>query len=165
MAEYESEDEYGNCIFCKIISGEIKTPGIFYENENYMAFLSTFPNCIGNTVVVPKKHFPSDVMAMEDNALQEFIVEAKKVSKILENQFDDVGRVGVIMEGTGINHAHIKLYPMHKTEFLKGNDWTQCPSGIDTFFEKYEGYLSSNDSLRADDEELAELAKQLKESQ
>jgi len=47
--------------------------------------------------------------------LQEFILVAKNVAKKLEDYFPDVGRVGLMMEGTGIDHAHIKLYPMHGT--------------------------------------------------
>jgi diadenosine tetraphosphate (Ap4A) HIT family hydrolase len=165
MTEYESEDKNGNCIFCKIVKKEMETPGIFYENEKYLAFLSIFPNTIGNAVVIPKKHNISDVLKLEDDILQEFILEAKKVSQILEKRFENVGRIGLIMEGTGINHAHIKLYPMHDTKFLKGNDWTQCPSGINKFFDKYEGYLSSNDGPMAKEEDIKKLAKELKNIQ
>ena len=37
---------------------------------------------------------------------------AKKVAKILERGLS-VKRVAMVMEGMGINHAHIKLYPLH----------------------------------------------------
>src|SRR5574344_837498 len=109
MAEYESSTEEGNCIFCEIIKGSISTPGIFWENEKYIAFLSIFPSVEGFTVVAPKKHYPSDVLQMPDEDLKEFILVAKRVSEILLKHFEDVGRVGLIMEGTGVNHAHIKL--------------------------------------------------------
>ena len=59
-----------------------------------------------------KEHYGSDVLKMPDDVLQGFIL-SKKVAGILENYFEDVGRVGLIMEGTGIDHAHIKLVPMH----------------------------------------------------
>ena len=36
----------------------------------------------------------------------------KKVAKLLEEKLN-VKRVAVIMEGMGINHVHIKLYPIH----------------------------------------------------
>jgi len=108
MADYKSTTDKGECIFCKIISGEIKTPGIFWENNEFMAFLSTWPNTDGFTVVVPKQHYGSDVLGMPDEILQKFVLAAKTVSKKLIKHFDDVGRVGLIMEGTGLDHAHIQ---------------------------------------------------------
>ncbi len=162
MADYKSETDKGECIFCKIISGEIKTPGIFWENNKFMAFLSTWPNTKGFTVVVPKEHYGSDVLKMPDEILSEFVLAAKIVSKKLIQHFDDVGRVGLIMEGTGINHAHIKLFPMHGTEHIKKGEWKQYHSKINKFFETYEGYISSHDGPQADEEKLKELAKKLK---
>jgi diadenosine tetraphosphate (Ap4A) HIT family hydrolase len=155
-----------DCIFCKIARGEIAPLGnaMIYEDEKFMAWLSPFPNTLGFSVVIPKKHFPSDVLKMSDNDLKEFVLVAKKVSEILENYFEDVGRVGLIMEGTGIDHAHIKLFPMHGTEYMKKGEWRQISSGkADLFFENYAGYLASNDGPKANFDELARLAKEIKE--
>jgi len=163
MADYKSKTDKGKCIFCKIISGEIKTPGIFWENDEFMAFLSTWPNTDGFTVVVPKEHYGSDVLGMPDEILQKFVLAAKTVSKNLIKHFDDVGRVGLIMEGTGIDHAHIKLFPMHGTGHMKKGEWKQYHSENDKFFETYEGYISSNDGPKGDEQKIRELAKKLRE--
>jgi histidine triad (HIT) family protein len=166
MAEYSSKTKEGNCIFCKIASGEIQPLGNakIWETEKYLAWLSPFPNTEGFTVIIPKKHFGSDVLQMPEEELKEFVLETKKVSTLLMDSFKDVGRVGLIMEGMGIDHAHIKLFPMHGTEYLKKGEWKQIHSNIDTFFDKYEdvGYISSHDGLRADDAELKKLADKIK---
>lgn len=162
MADYKSTTSQGDCIFCKIVSGEIKTPGIFWQDDNFMAFLSIWPNTEGFTVVVPKKHYGSNVLALPDPILQKFILAAKKVSQILLQHFKDVGRIGLIMEGTGVDHAHIKLYPMHGTSHMKKGKWKQYLSGDDKFFETYEGYLSSNDGPKADEKKIKKLAQSLK---
>lgn len=162
---YEPKTQDNKCPFCEIVSGKLETPGIFWEDENYIAFLSIDPNTIGFSCVVPKKHYGSDIMKMDDGSLKDFIVAAKKVSVILENYFDDVGRVGVIMEGTGIDHAHIKLVPMHGTEYLNNGKWKQVLSREDFWFDKYEGWISSGSGSKADPDELAHLAKKLKDSQ
>lgn len=154
-----------SCIFCEISKGNIKTPGIFWEDDDYMAFLSTFPNMKGVTVVVPKEHYSSDVLGMDDENLCNFTLTAKKVSNILVKYYEDVGRVGLVMEGTGIDHAHIKLYPMHGTEHLIDGEWKQHASKIDTVFDTYPGYISSNDGPEADKEEISQLASKLKEIQ
>ena len=162
MAKYDHHTKEGKCVFCEIAKGNLKTPGLFWENDSYMAFLSTYPNTEGFTVVIPKKHYSSDVLSLEDSVLQEFIIVAKKVSNILLNYFPDVGRVGLAMEGTGVNHAHIKLIPMHGTANMKKGEWVQCPSSINSFFNKYEGYLSTNDGPKANEDDLAKLADGLK---
>jgi len=162
MADYKSTTSDNNCVFCQIIKGNIKTPGIFWENAEFMAFLSTWPNTKGFTVIVPKDHYGSDVLAMPDSKLSKMVLVAKKVSTILIKMFADVGRVGLVMEGTGVDHAHIKLFPMHGTENLKTGNWKQHHSKNDKFFEQYEGYIASNDGPKADEQELKKLAKQLR---
>ncbi len=102
---------------------------------------------------------------MPNEALVRFLLAAKNVAQILENFFDDVGRIGIIMEGTGIDHAHIKLVPMHGTEYLKQGLWEQILSGKQFWFEKYEGWISSGSGPMADPEELKRLAQGLRESQ
>jgi len=163
MANYKSSTEQGKCIFCEIINGNIQTPGIFYEDKKYMAFLSTWPSVEGFSVVVPKKHYGSDVLAMPDKKLQEFVVAAKHVSNILLHHFAEVGRVGLIMEGTGVDHAHIKLVPMHGTGHMKQGVWKQYLSGRSDYFTKYEGYIISTDGPKADVDMLKELAEKLRE--
>lgn len=162
MVDYKLAIDKSECIFCKIISGEIKTPGIFWEDDEFMAFLSICPNTDGFTVVVPKKHYGSDVLGMSDEILQKFVLTAKNISKILIKCFNNVGRVGLIMEGTGIDHAHIKLFPMHGTGYMKKGEWKQYNSDNDKFFKTYEGYISSNDGPKEDEQKIYELAKKLR---
>jgi len=162
MADYKSSTDEGKCIFCEIVKGNVQTPGIFWEDNEFMAFLSKWPNTEGFTVLIPKEHFGSDALSMPDDKLSRLIIAAKKVAKILTEYFDDVGRVGLITEGTGVNHAHVKLYPMHGTQPLKSGKWEQYHSKIDTFFDIYPGSVASNDGPEADDAELKELAKKLR---
>jgi diadenosine tetraphosphate (Ap4A) HIT family hydrolase len=149
-----------DCIFCKIVKGEAPCHKI-WEDEKHLAFLSIFPNTKGFSVMVTKKHYPSDILALPEDALKEFIIAVKKVGKLLEEKLDDVGRTGVIFEGFGIDHAHAKFFPMHGTK----EQWRPANlNNINKYFEKYEGYISSHDyPKRADDKELEELAKKIRE--
>lgn len=151
-----------DCTFCKIASGAMTTPGVFWEDENFMAFLSKWPNTEGFSVVIPKKHFGSDVLAMPDDILCQFVKAAKTVSRILVECFRDVGRVGLMMEGTGVDHAHIKLFPMHGTEHLSRGEWRQHPSTRRVFYNTYQGYLASHNGPEADEDKLRRLAEKLK---
>lgn len=164
MSDYEPTTSGGFCPFCEIAAGRLETPGIFWQDEEFMAFLSIDPNTLGFSCVIPKEHYDSDVMKMPDDVLGRFILASKKVTQILEKTFDDVGRVGVIMEGTGINHAHIKLAPMHGTEHMKRGEWKQYLSDKEFWFEKYEGWVCSGGGPAADPVELKKLAERLREA-
>lgn len=163
MATYDATTE-SKCIFCEIVAGRFQTPGIFWENDEFMAFLSIDPNTEGFSCVIPKEHHGSDVMKMPDQMLQKFIITAKNVAGILENYFPDVGRVGVLMEGTGIDHAHIKLSPMHGTQELKRGEWKQYLSGKEFWFDQYEGWICSGGGPIADMNQLKVLAENIKKS-
>ena len=163
MATYDAKTEKGMCIFCEIIEGKLETPGVFWQSNEFIAFLSIDPNTEGFSCVIPKKHFGSDILKMQDDVLQRFILAAKQVAQILEEYFDDVGRVGLIMEGTGIDHAHIKLVPFHGTTELKTGTWTQYLSDKEFWFETYEGWICSGGGPLADPKELTKLAQGLRE--
>ena len=165
MANYEPRTKDNKCIFCEIASENRKARGLFWQDDEFMAFLAIDPNTEGFTCVIPKEHFESDVLKMPDDILQKFIIASKKVANILENYFDDVGRVGLIAEGTGIDHTHIKLVPMHGTENLKKGEWKQVLSDKEFWFDKYEGWISSGGGPMAKPENLKKLASELKKSQ
>lgn len=163
MANYNPTTKDDKCIFCAVVAKNISAPE-FWEDEEFLAFLSIDPNTKGFSCVIPKQHFASDVLKMPDEVLQKFVLAAKHVSMILENFYPDVGRVGLIMEGTGIDHAHIKLVPMHGTEHMKHGEWKQYLSGQEHWFDKYEGWISSAGGPMADREKLSSIAQQLKSS-
>lgn len=148
-----------NCVFCKIVSGEDPSHKI-WEDENFIAFLSIFPNTEGFSVVIPKKHYDSYPFNLPDDALIGLVLAAKKVAKLLDAKLEDVGRTGMVFEGFGVDHVHAKLFPMHGT---KMDNWKQLKSNVEKYFDKYEGYISSHDYKRADDEDLEKLAKKIKE--
>jgi diadenosine tetraphosphate (Ap4A) HIT family hydrolase len=164
MGTYEARTNDNKCVFCEIIQKN-DPASIFWEDDSHIAFLSIDPNTPGFSLVVPKKHHRSDILKMPDTELREFIVAAKRVAGVLENFYPDVGRVGLIMEGTGIDHAHIKLIPMHGTEHMLRVEWKQYLSDVEHWFDEYEGWISSAGGPNANMAELLDLTDQLKKSQ
>ncbi|KAJ2519661.1 hypothetical protein GGI11_001245 [Coemansia sp. RSA 2049] len=139
-----------DCVFCKIVAGESPSYKVL-EDDKHVAFLSIFPNTRGFTVVIPKQHMSSDVLGLDDEAYTALMLFTKKVDKILRRGLR-VDRCAMIVEGMMINHAHAKLVPLHG---LDGR--TQVVSEGTTFFEKYEGYVSSMEGPTASNEELAQV--------
>lgn len=151
-----------DCIFCQMVAGTAACHKI-YEDDKHLAFLTIFPNTKGVTVVIPKAHIGSSPFEQSDEVLQDLIIATKKTAQLLTNYFADVGRCGMVFEGFGIDHLHAKLYPLHNTA---QKEWTPIESGSanKTYYETYPGFISSNDSHMADQNELAELAKNIRES-
>lgn len=147
-----------DCIFCKIAKG-IEPCHKIWENEEFLAFLSIFPNTLGYTIVIPKRHYPGYAFDLSDDILTSLIAASKIVGKLLDSKLDDVGRTGLILEGMGVDHVHAKLFPMHGTAKLK--KWKPLITHLDKYFEEYEGYISSHDYVRADDKDLEKLAKKI----
>lgn len=149
-----------NCLFCKIVSGEVPNHTV-WESETHLAFLTIFPNTEGVTVVISKNHLSSYIFDQSDSDIQSLMIAAKTVAKKLDTYYQDSNRCGVVFEGFGVDHLHAKLYPLHGTGNL--TEWKNIESGpINTYFETYPGYISSNDSLRAEDSALAALAEKIR---
>ncbi len=148
-----------DCIFCKIAKGEAPAHKI-WEDDKYLSFLSIFPNTEGFSVVITKEHYPSYPFDLPEDVLIGLVKAAKQTAKLLDTKLDDVGRTGMFFEGFGVDHVHAKLFPMHGT---KMTEWKPLKSNVDKYFEKYEGYISSHDYKRENDEKLADLAKKIRE--
>lgn len=148
-----------NCIFCKIVKGEAPSHKV-WEDEKHIAFLTIFPNTDGETIVIPKDHYTSYIFDLPDKVIDELMIATKKVAKLIDKNLDKVGRCGLVFEGYGVNHIHAKLFPMHGTKDL--GEWKPIEITMDKYFEKYEGYISTHEGKRADDEKLANIAKKIK---
>src|SRR3989338_3357292 len=147
-----------DCVFCKIVNGQAPCHQI-WEDANHLAFLSIFPNTEGFTVVTTKKHYTSYAFDLSDEILKKLVIATKKVAKLLDVKLEDVGRTGMIFEGFGVDHVHSKLFPMHGT---KNKKWKPLSSGIKKYFKKYEGYISSHDYKRENDDKLKKIAQKIK---
>lgn len=147
-----------SCIFCKIVKGDAPAHKI-WEDENHLAFLSIFPNTEGVSVVITKEHYPSYVADLSDEVSNGILSAAKKVAKKIDAVYDDVDRCGLVFEGFGVNHIHVKVFPLHGT---KADNWKERASNVDKYFEFYEGHISSHDYKRADDDALAKTAEKIR---
>lgn len=98
-------------IFTKIIKGEIPSYKVA-EDENHYAFLDINPMMVGHTLVVPKVEVDY-IYELEDEVLAALNVFAKNVALAIE-QVLPCKRVGVMVIGTEVPHAHIHLLPFQK---------------------------------------------------
>ena len=103
-----------DCIFCKIINGDIPSYKI-YEDEVVLAFLDVNPYNPGHTLIVPKKH-TLDINSIDDETLMHILKVSKKISKLLTDKlkcegFTLIQNNGFVQE---VKHFHLHVIPKYK---------------------------------------------------
>lgn len=99
-----------DCIFCKIIKGEIPCTKI-YEDENFFAFLDIKPVSDGHLLIIPKKHIVW-MQEADDETISEIFKLTKKFMLALKNGINcDYVQVSVV--GNEVPHFHVHLIPRH----------------------------------------------------
>ena len=102
-----------DCIFCKIIKGEIPCYKI-YEDEDTLAFLDIAKEGYGHTIVVPKKHSPC-LLETDAQTLEKCFNTVKKVANHFIKNCGFSGFNLIINNGKdsgqSVMHLHIHIIP------------------------------------------------------
>lgn len=101
-----------DCLFCKIINGEIPAKKI-YEDENFLAFHDINPKAKVHALVIPKKHIPTlmDISKADLELIGEMHEIIQKVVKKLnldEKGFRVINNCGDF-GGQEIYHIHYHI--------------------------------------------------------
>ncbi|MBN1376822.1 HIT family protein [Candidatus Woesearchaeota archaeon] len=110
-----------DCIFCKIVKGEIPCAKI-YEDKEFLAFLSIGPVNKGHTLVIPKEHSKNlfDFPKAEESDLVEFL------KKVADAVVKGTGADGFNLSlnngkaaGQLVFHTHFHIIPRFNNDGLK----------------------------------------------
>ena len=96
-------------IFSKIIAGDIPSYKIV-EDDRFYAFLDINPMTKGHTLVVPKQE-TDYIFDLDDALLAEMVIFSKRVALAIEKAIS-CKRVGMMVIGLEVPHAHIHLVPI-----------------------------------------------------
>ena len=106
-----------DCLFCKIIKGDIPSYKIL-ENDTLYVFMDINPNSNGHMLIIPKEH----VVTVLD-VKKEFIIEALEIIKeklypLLRNQLNIDGLTITQNNflGQDVKHYHIHLIPRYNKD-------------------------------------------------
>ena len=108
-----------NCIFCKIIKGEIPSMTI-YEDVVVKVFLDINPTTNGDTLIVPKKHI-ENMLDLDDKTLSHIHKISKEIYNVLKEKLniDGLTLVQNNFYGQEIKHYHVHLIPRYKNDDVK----------------------------------------------
>jgi len=102
-----------DCIFCKIIKGEIPCYKI-YEDDDTLAFLDIAKEHYGHTLVVPKKHY-INILDCDGESLKKVILAVQKISKhyVTNCGFKGVNVLNAneLEAGQSVFHLHFHVIP------------------------------------------------------
>lgn len=98
-------------IFSEIAKGEIPSYKIA-EDEDFFAFLDINPMAKGHTLVIPKKEVDY-IFDLDDEVLAKLNIFAKKIA-IAQKEALQCLRIGFMVIGLEVPHAHIHLIPINK---------------------------------------------------
>ena len=110
-----------NCLFCKIIRGEVKAEKVA-ESNSFIAIKDAHPATDGHTLIIPKQHFVT-LLDIPNKLGCEMLEFVKKVSsELMEKKLGD--GFNIIMNnlepaGQLVMHAHIHIIPRKEKDGIR----------------------------------------------
>lgn len=107
--------KHENCIFCKIINGEIPSAKVF-ENEHVLAFLDISQVTKGHTLVIPKLH-EENIYELKPETAKELFSVVPKIANAIKEAYQPLG-LNILNNngkdaGQAVFHYHLHLIPRY----------------------------------------------------
>lgn len=111
-----------DCVFCKIVRGEIPNTTLF-EDENVLSFLDIMPAAKGHALVIPKKHYAT-LLDMPHEELKGVIEAVQKVASATMVALEGVEGFNVLQSnneaaGQVVPHVHFHVIPRRKEDKVR----------------------------------------------
>lgn len=114
-----------NCIFCKIIAGEIPSHTL-YEDEQFKVILDVGPATKGHALILPKDHYANLYELPEETAADAMKLAKKMMITMTEklkcDGFNVIQNNGEVA-GQTVFHFHMHLIPRYQGDQV-GLTWT-----------------------------------------
>ncbi len=123
-----------DCIFCKIIKGEIPSFKV-YENDDVFAFMDINPILSGHTLIIPKRH-AENIWEIPGEDLAAIHSASKKIAAAMKETLNPDGIALLQLNGRAVNqvvmHYHLHLIPRSGSDpELKMTNWELVPGNMD----------------------------------
>jgi histidine triad (HIT) family protein len=98
------------CVFCDTIAGAAPA-SVIYRDELVIAFMTIHPSAPGECTVIPLAHV-DHFTDVEDATAERIMRVAQRIGRRMMHAFQPQ-RVGMVVHGYGVAHAHLILVPQH----------------------------------------------------
>lgn len=100
------------CVFCSILAGD-EPASMVYQDTNVVAFMDIRPVRSGQLVVIPRSHI-DHFCDLDDALATEVWRLGQRIARVLRELYQPK-RVGMVVHGFGVPHAHLNILPLHHT--------------------------------------------------
>lgn len=114
------------CVFCEIVASRAPA-SVIYEDEALCAFMGVQPTAPGECLIVPKAHI-DHFTDIPDELAQRLIVVAQRLGRAVRDTFKPE-RVGYLVHGYGVVHAHLILVPQQGPFHLTSDRFARVEDG------------------------------------
>ncbi|HEU5377585.1 MAG TPA: HIT family protein [Ktedonobacteraceae bacterium] len=150
IGAYEKRVKEGPCFLCELVAGT-NPHHMIYEDQSAVVFLSKHPTLYGYTLVAPREHREQ---ATGDFTLQEYLQLQQLIYQVAEaiRRVVPTERLYILTLGSqqGNRHVHWHLAPL--------------PPGVPYELQQYAALDSSKGVLTIPDEEMASLARSIRQA-
>lgn len=133
-----------NCIFCKILAGEIPSTAV-YEDDDFKAILDVNPAARGHVIILPKNH-AVNIYELPDEDASKIMIVAKKIATAIEKAYHCDG-VNILQNngeaaGQTVFHLHVHVIPRFKGDTVNIG-WKQgdMPEDLDAICKEIQAQL------------------------
>lgn len=125
-----------NCIFCKIIKGEIPSYTV-YENEKVKVFMDINPIAKGHLLVIPKKHY-TNLMDIDNETLSTIDDVIRELYPKLKEKLGCEGltRMQNNELGQEVKHYHMHLIPRYLNDSIIPEVNEEAKQTVEDIFKK-----------------------------
>ncbi|GBG94482.1 histidine triad protein HIT [Ligilactobacillus salitolerans] len=108
-----------DCIFCKIIAGEIPSTQV-YQDDAVTAFLDLSQTTPGHTLVVPNKHV-NDIYGYDEQLAADVFARIPKIARALRDSDPEIKGLNILNNNgelayQSVFHSHIHLIPRYNSD-------------------------------------------------
>ena len=114
------------CVFCEIVAGRAPA-SLVYEDAVLAAFMGIQPSAPGECLVIPKAHV-DHFTDLPDEVAAHLIVRAQRIGRRVRAVFRPE-RVGYLVHGYGVAHAHLIVVPQHGPHHLTSDRFARIEGG------------------------------------
>ena len=110
-----------NCIFCKIMAGEIPSRTLF-EDDDFKVIMDVGPAAKGHALILPKQHF-ADVCALDEKTAAKILPLGAKLGAAMKKSLGCAGFNLVQNNGEAagqtVFHLHVHLIPRYADDTVQ----------------------------------------------
>ena len=114
------------CVFCEIAAHRAPA-SVVYSDDWIIAFMTLHPTHPGECLVIPREHV-DHFTDIPDALAGQLMIVAQHIGRRMRIAYSPL-RVGMVVHGFGVPHAHLIIVPQHSTDDITSGRFARIHDG------------------------------------